>query len=153
MVKIRLMRIGAKRRPFYRIVAVDERKKRTGAYLENLGTYNPLTTPHEVNLKQDRIDEWVKKGAILSVGFLRVIGKAPQRAPRKAKKEKKETPAPKAPEETKTEEIPLEAESAPAEQSASEETPETPGEEAPVEETPTEEPEKPNDQSEEEKSE
>lgn len=109
MVKIRLMRIGAKKRPFYRVVAVDERKKRTGSYLELLGTYNPLTEPHEVILKQDRIDEWLKKGAVPSVGFLRIIGKATQRTPRKPKKEKKEeaptAPAPEVPTEgTPTEE-------------------------------------------------
>lgn len=88
MVKIRLMRIGTNKRPFYRVVAVDERRKRTGAYLELLGTYNPLTTPHEIKLNQDKIDAWVKKGAVLSDGFLRIIGKAPQRLPRKPKKEK-----------------------------------------------------------------
>src|SRR5712691_7833468 len=91
-VKIRLMRIGTKKRPFYRVVAVDERKKRTGSYLELLGTYNPLTQPKEIILKQDRIDDWLKKGAQPSVGFLRIIGKAPQRQPRKPKKEAK-TPA------------------------------------------------------------
>lgn len=88
-VKIRLMRIGAKKRPFYRVVAVDEQRKRTGGYLELLGTYNPLTQPKEIILKQDRIDDWVKKGAQYSDGFLRIIGKAPQRPPRKPKKEKK----------------------------------------------------------------
>ncbi|MBI2595845.1 30S ribosomal protein S16 [Candidatus Daviesbacteria bacterium] len=86
MLKIRLMRIGAKKRPFYRVVAVDERNKRTGGYLELLGTYNPISNPHEINLKQDRIDEWFKKGAQPSDGFLRIIGKAPQRLPRKPKK-------------------------------------------------------------------
>ncbi len=90
MVKIRLMRIGAKKRPFYRVVAVDERKKRTGAYLELLGTYNPLTEPKQINLRQDLIDAWLKKGAVPSDGFLRIIGKAPQRPPRKAKKVKPE---------------------------------------------------------------
>ena len=89
MVKIRLMRIGAKQRPFYRVVAVDERNKRTGAYLELLGTYNPLTEPHEIKLKQDRIDHWIKQGAQMSDGFLRIIGKAPQKPPRKPKKVKK----------------------------------------------------------------
>lgn len=94
MLKIRLMRIGAKKRPFYRVVAVDGRAKRTGGYIELLGTYNPLTTPKDIKLKQDRIDHWVKQGAQLSVGYLRIIGKAPQRLPRKAKKEKKAaTPA------------------------------------------------------------
>ncbi len=87
-VKVRLMRIGAKGRPFYRVVAVDERRKRTGSYLELLGTYNPLTTPKEINLKQDRIDAWVKNGAQLSTGFLRIIGKAPQKVARKPKKDR-----------------------------------------------------------------
>lgn len=95
-VKIRLMRIGANKRPFYRVVAVDERRKRTGGYLELLGTYNPLTQPKEIILKQDRIDDWIKKGAQMSDGFLRIIGKAPQRLPRKPKKEKKEEPQPEA---------------------------------------------------------
>ncbi len=93
MLKIRLLRIGAKKKPFYRVVAVDERAKRTGTYIELLGTYNPLTDPKEIKLKQDRIDEWVKKGAQLSDGYLRMIGKAPQRPPRKPKKEKKAAPA------------------------------------------------------------
>lgn len=92
-VKIRLSRIGAKKRPFYRIVVVDERKKRTGAYLELVGTYNPLTEPHEIILKQDRIDYWLKNGAVPSVGYLRIIGKAPQRLPRKPKKQSASTAA------------------------------------------------------------
>lgn len=85
------MRIGAKQRPFYRVVAVDERAKRTGGYLELLGTYNPLTEPHEIKLKQDRIDYWLKQGAQPSDGFLRITGKAPQRPPRKPKKSKQGT--------------------------------------------------------------
>ena len=80
------MRIGAKKRPFYRVVAVDERAKRTGGYLELLGTYNPLTEPHEVRLKQERIDALVQQGAKFSDGYLRMIGKAPKRPPRKPKK-------------------------------------------------------------------
>lgn len=94
MLKIRLMRIGGRQRPFYRVVAVDERAKRTGGYVELLGTYNPLTEPKEIKLKQDRIDYWIKTGAQLSDGFLRIIGKAKQRLPRKPKKEKKEAPKP-----------------------------------------------------------
>lgn len=82
------MRIGTKKRPFYRVVAVDERKKRGGGYLELLGTYNPLTKPKEIKLDQVKIDDWIKKGAQLSDGFLRITGKAPQRPPRKPKKEK-----------------------------------------------------------------
>ncbi len=84
------MRIGAKKKPFYRVVVVDERAKRTGAYIELLGTYNPLTEPKDIKLKQDRIDYWIKQGAQLSTGYLRIIGKAPQRPPRKPKKESKQ---------------------------------------------------------------
>ena len=98
MLKIRLSRIGAKKKPFYRVVVVDERAKRTGSYIELLGTYNPLTEPKEIKLKQDRIDYWVKQGAQLSTGFLRIIGKAPQRPPRKPKK----SHAAEAPRETET---------------------------------------------------
>lgn len=112
MLKIRLMRIGTKQQPFYRVVVVDERAKRTGAYIELVGTYNPLTDPKEVNLKQDRIKYWQKQGAQMTNGFLRMIGKAPQKPPRKPKKEKKAAPAqsqppaktetPEAVQETKT---------------------------------------------------
>lgn len=64
-VKIRLSRIGKTNRPYWRVVAVDSRKKRDGAFLENLGTYDPIK--HEVvQLHVDRIDEWVSKGAICS---------------------------------------------------------------------------------------
>jgi len=102
-VKIRLMRIGAKKRPFYRVVAVDERRKRTGGYLELLGTYNPLTEPHEIILKKNRIDFWLKQGAIPSYGYLRITKQAPQKPPRKPKKEsskKKATAVQQAAEET-----------------------------------------------------
>lgn len=68
---------------------MDERSKRTGGYLELLGTYDPLTEPKDIKLKQDRIDYWIKQGAKPSDGYLRMIGKAPQRPPRKPKKEKK----------------------------------------------------------------
>jgi small subunit ribosomal protein S16 len=62
-VKIRLSRVGKKHAPVYRIVAVDSRNKRDGEYIENLGTYNPVT--HEiVQFKTERIDYWVSQGAI-----------------------------------------------------------------------------------------
>lgn len=91
------MRIGGKKRPFYRVVVVPERAKRTGAYIELLGTYNPLTEPKDIKLKQDRIDYWIKQGAQPSVGYLRIIGKAPKRPPRKPKKEKQTPAQPSAP--------------------------------------------------------
>ncbi len=103
------MRIGAKKRPFYRVVVVDERNKRNGAYIELVGTYNPLTKPKEIKLKQDRIDHWIKQGAQKSDGFLRITGKAPQRPPRKPKKERKEEPSVVSPQSSdQTEEAPVE---------------------------------------------
>ena len=138
-VKVRLMRIGGKGKPFYRVVAVDERKKRTGSYLELLGTYNPLTNPKEINLKQDRIDAWVKNGAQLSDGFLRIIGKAKQRPERKPKKDRGNNsssapqPAAAAPDEE------VKAADTPAEQPASEEPKEQVAEEAAPIDAPTEE--------------
>ncbi len=62
-VKIRLARYGAKKRPFYRIVAAEGQCPRDGKFLENLGTYNPLNTPAEVNMKADRVQYWISQGA------------------------------------------------------------------------------------------
>ena len=62
-VKIRLARYGAKKRPFYRIVAADGQCPRDGKFLESLGTYNPLNTPAEVTLKTDRVQYWIGQGA------------------------------------------------------------------------------------------
>lgn len=109
MIKIRLMRIGTKKRPFYRVVVVDERKQRSGAYIESLGTYNPLTTPKEINLNQQKIDEWIKKGAQRSDGFLRIIGQAaqkPARKPKKAPEQPKTAPSEPAPEIQPSEPVP-----------------------------------------------
>ncbi|MBU0987884.1 MAG: 30S ribosomal protein S16 [Proteobacteria bacterium] len=63
-VKIRLARHGAKKKPFYRVVIADSESPRDGRYLENVGTYNPLTDPVEVSLKADRIKYWIDQGAI-----------------------------------------------------------------------------------------
>lgn len=106
-VKIRLMRIGTKKRPFYRVVAVDEQRKRTGGYLELLGTYNPLTEPKEIILKKDRIDWWVKHGAVLSDGYLKMTKQAPKRPPKKPKKakESKEEPQSKETEGTQVKNV------------------------------------------------
>ncbi len=62
-VKIRLARHGAKKRPFYRIVAADGQCPRDGKFLENLGTYNPLINPAEVSMKLDRVQYWISQGA------------------------------------------------------------------------------------------
>jgi small subunit ribosomal protein S16 len=62
-VKIRLARYGAKKRPFYRIVIADSESPRDGKFLENVGTYNPLLEPAEINLKPERIQYWIAQGA------------------------------------------------------------------------------------------
>ncbi|MCB2186074.1 MAG: 30S ribosomal protein S16 [Deltaproteobacteria bacterium] len=62
-VRIRLTRMGAKKKPFYRIVAVDSETKRDGAFLEVLGTYDPHKNPAEVNVKPDALAKWLERGA------------------------------------------------------------------------------------------
>ena len=66
MVKIRMTRIGAKKRPFYRIMAIDERKKRDGRPLEFLGTYDPKPEVEIISLQTDAIEAWIAKGAQMS---------------------------------------------------------------------------------------
>ena len=64
MLAIRLMRMGAKKRPSYRIVVKEKLSKRDGAYLENLGTYNPIGKEgSEVNLNAERVEYWLSRGA------------------------------------------------------------------------------------------
>jgi small subunit ribosomal protein S16 len=63
---IRLTRLGRKKRPFYRLIVTDSRNRRDGAYLANLGYYNPFTEPLEVNLHEDEILAWLRKGATVS---------------------------------------------------------------------------------------
>jgi small subunit ribosomal protein S16 len=62
-VKIRLKRMGSKKRPFYRIVVADSRAPRDGRFIETVGTYNPLTQPEQVTLKEEEILNWLKNGA------------------------------------------------------------------------------------------
>lgn len=63
MLKIRLRRMGAKKAPFYRIVVADSRAPRDGAFVEELGYYNPLTNPEEVKVDAQRTQTWIKNGA------------------------------------------------------------------------------------------
>ena len=63
MLAIRLMRMGAKKRPSYRIVVKEKQSKRDGAFLENVGTYDPTRQPAEINLKAERVRYWIEKGA------------------------------------------------------------------------------------------
>lgn len=63
MIKIRLRRIGAKKRPFYRMVVAPSESSRGGRFVETLGTYDPLTDPPTVKLKSDRALHWLNVGA------------------------------------------------------------------------------------------
>lgn len=63
MVKIRLRRIGAKKNPYYRIVVADSRFPRDGRFIEELGTYSPLSDPSEFKVDADRVKDWISKGA------------------------------------------------------------------------------------------
>ena len=62
-VKIRLNRMGAKKNPFYRIVVADSRAPRDGRFIEEIGTYNPLTDPVEIKIDSERAQQWIKNGA------------------------------------------------------------------------------------------
>lgn len=63
MLKIRLRRMGAKKAPFYRIVVADSRAPRDGAFVEELGYYNPLTNPVVINIDAEKARTWIKNGA------------------------------------------------------------------------------------------
>ncbi len=62
-VKLRLLRMGAKKKPFYRIVAADSRTKRDGKYIELVGTYNPITEPAEIKINEEVALKWLSQGA------------------------------------------------------------------------------------------
>jgi len=63
---IRLTRLGRKKRPFYRIVVTDSRKRRDGGSIESIGTYDPLTEPATVKVDKERLDYWKGVGAQMS---------------------------------------------------------------------------------------
>ena len=66
MVKIRLARYGRKKRPFYRIVVTDSRRRRDSGWIESIGYYNPITNPKEIEINMDKLNDWVNKGAQMS---------------------------------------------------------------------------------------
>ena len=167
-IALRLSRGGAKKRPYYRIVAADSRAPRDGKYLEQIGVYNPLLakdSPERVKLNEDRAKYWLGVGAQPSDRVLRFLDaagimerparnnpnkgkpgeKAVERAEEKAEKLKEAEEAAKAAEEeAATAEAATEeaaAEEAPAEEAAAEEAPaeEAAAEEAPAEEAAAEE--------------
>ena len=75
-VKIRLKRMGAKKAPFYRIVVADSRSPRDGAFIETVGTYNPLTTPAEIKVDEELTLKWLNNGAIPTDTVRNILSKA-----------------------------------------------------------------------------
>ncbi len=76
MVRIRLRKVGAKGQPSYRIVAADKEAPRDGRFLEILGFYNPRTFPATIKIQEDRVYDWMSKGAVPSESVLKVFGTA-----------------------------------------------------------------------------
>ena len=75
MLKIRLRRTGAKKQPSYRVVVTESTAPRDGTFLEILGHYNPLTDPATVQLKEDRVKEWLQRGALPTERVERLLKK------------------------------------------------------------------------------
>ncbi|BAP85593.1 30S ribosomal protein S16 [Paucilactobacillus hokkaidonensis JCM 18461] len=75
-VKIRLKRMGSKKRPFYRVVVADSRSPRDGRFIEEVGTYNPLIEPAEVKLEEENIMQWLNNGAQPSDTVRNILSKA-----------------------------------------------------------------------------
>lgn len=161
-VHIRLRRMGAKKRPFYRIVAADSRRARDGRFLEVVGTYNPISRPAEVTVEEDKLTRWLDDGAVPSdtvsslltqIGFVEKYHKAKAGADvsdievRKTIKERKkktrkmkkaalaQAEAAAAEEQAKEADAKAEAEAQEAETKEAE----APAEEKPAEEAPAEE--------------
>lgn len=76
MVRIRLRRMGAKKKPFYRIVVADKRSPRDGRFIETIGTYDPLTNPETVDIKLERAAHWLSVGAQPSDAVERLLKNA-----------------------------------------------------------------------------
>jgi small subunit ribosomal protein S16 len=74
-VKIRLQRMGGKRKPFYRFVVMDSRNRRDGSYLDSLGHYNPIAKPHEIEIDEEKVFKWLGQGAQLSEGARSILSK------------------------------------------------------------------------------
>jgi small subunit ribosomal protein S16 len=91
-VRIRLMRMGSKRRPFYRFVVADSRGKRDGGFLDQVGYYNPIERPQQIEVDEDKVFDWLTKGAQLSDGARSLLRKAGTLARWDAKRTGREAP-------------------------------------------------------------
>ena len=78
MVAIRLRRAGSKKRPFFRVVVTDSRAARDSSFVEVLGFYNPRTTPETLKLDRERLDHWVKSGAVQSDTVRTLVARMPE---------------------------------------------------------------------------
>lgn len=76
VLMIRLARMGARKQPYYRVVVIDKERARNGRSLEVVGLYNPRTSPATVDLKRERIEHWVSKGAQVSNTVEKLMSKA-----------------------------------------------------------------------------
>ena len=141
MVRIRLRRIGSKGKALYKIIVADQRSPQKGKYIEEVGTYDPHTNPASINLVEDKISDWISKGAQPSESVYKIFNIAGFDNGGKIKplilKKKKAKKSPE--QEAPTQEAP--AQEAPAQEAPAQEAPaqEAPVEEAPVEEAPVEE--------------
>ena len=77
MLMIRLARVGARKQPYYRVVVIEKDRARNGRSVEVVGQYNPRTNPASVNIKRDRVDYWVAKGAQMSDRVKVLVSKLP----------------------------------------------------------------------------
>ena len=75
MLMIRLSRTGARKQPQYRVVVIEKERARNGRPVETVGTYNPRTSPASIELKRERIDYWVSKGARMSDRVSKIVSK------------------------------------------------------------------------------
>ena len=75
MLMIRLARTGARKQPHYRVVVIEKERARNGRPVEVVGTYNPRTTPASIELKRDRVEYWVSKGARMSDRVSKIVSK------------------------------------------------------------------------------
>lgn len=90
MLRIRLRRVGKKKQPAYRLVVADSRAPRDGAFIETIGTYNPLTDPATITVNEEKARDWISKGAVPSDRVVKIlasqgIGEMPVYAPKAAK--------------------------------------------------------------------
>jgi small subunit ribosomal protein S16 len=76
MLRIRLRRVGARKKPSYRLVVADIRSPRDGAFVETIGHYDPMTDPETITVKEERALHWLRQGAQPSTTTARLLGKA-----------------------------------------------------------------------------